>query len=61
VGGGGYYQRVQEKLRSFRRTVSLPSRARIGEIKATLRGGILRIVVPRWKPRETRLIKVEID
>ncbi|MDQ1333729.1 MAG: hypothetical protein QG552_679 [Thermodesulfobacteriota bacterium] len=61
VEGGGYYQRVERKLRSFCRSVPLPSRARIGEIKATLHGGILKIVVPKWKPREIRLIKVEID
>lgn len=60
VEGGGYYQRVERKLRSFCRTVPLPTRSRIGEIKATLHNGILKIVVPRWKPRETRRIKVEI-
>ncbi len=60
VEGSGYYQRVEKKLRSFCRTVPLPSRARIGEIKATLNNGILKIVVPKWKPRETRRIKVEI-
>jgi len=60
VEEGGYYQRVERKLRSFCRTVPLPPRARIGEIKATLHNGILKIVVPRWKPRETRRIKVEI-
>jgi len=59
--GSGYYQRVEKKLRSFCRSVPLPSRARIGEIKATLHGGILKIVVPKWKPRETRFIKIEVD
>jgi len=61
VEGGNYYQRVEKKLRSFCRTVPLPSRARIHDIKATLHGDILKIVVPRWKPRETRFIRVEID
>jgi HSP20 family protein len=61
VQEGGYYQRVERKLRSFCRSVPLPSRARIGEIKATLHGGILKIVVPKWKTRETRFIKIEID
>jgi HSP20 family protein len=60
VEGSGYYQRVEKKLRSFCRSVPLPTRARIGEIKATLNNGILKIVVPKWKPRETRRIKVEI-
>jgi len=61
VEGGGYYQRVERKLSSFCRSVPLPSRARIGGIKATLHGGILKIVVPKWKPRETRSIKIEFD
>jgi len=59
--GGGFYQRVERKFRSFRRSVPLPSRSRIGEIRANLHGGMLTIVVPRWKPRETRLIKIEVD
>jgi HSP20 family protein len=61
VEGSGYYQRVERKLRSFCRTVPLPSRARIGKIRATLNRGILNIVVPKWKPRETRSIKIESD
>lgn len=61
VEEGGYYQRVEKKLRSFCRSVPLPNRALVSEIKATLHGGVLRVVVPRWKPRETRLIQVEID
>ena len=59
VEGSGYYQRVQRKLSSFSRTVPLPSRARIGKIRATLNKGILKIVVPKWKHRETRSIKIE--
>jgi HSP20 family protein len=60
VEGSGYYQRVERKLRSFSRTVPLPMRARIDKITATLHGGILKIVVPKWKPRETCKIRVEI-
>jgi len=55
----GYYQRVKRKLSSFCRTVPLPSRARIEKIKATFDKGILNIVVPKWKSRETRCIKIE--
>lgn len=58
---GGFYQRVERKLRSFRRSVPLPVRAKIGGIRATLHGGLLTIVVPKWKPRETRLIKIEVE
>lgn len=61
VADGGFYQRVERKLRSFRRSIPLPARARIGGIKATLRGGILTVVIPKWKARETRLIKIEVE
>jgi HSP20 family protein len=61
IEGSGYYQRVERKLSSFSRTVSLPPRARIGKIKATFNKGILSIVVPKWKPREIRSIKIESD
>ena len=57
--GSGYYQRVVRKLSSFYRTIPLPARARIGKIKATFDNGLLSIVVPKWRPRETRIIKIE--
>jgi HSP20 family protein len=59
VAGSGYYQRIERKLSSFSRTVPLPFRARIGEIKATLNRGILNIVVPKWKPQKVRYIEIE--
>ncbi|MBC8418353.1 MAG: Hsp20/alpha crystallin family protein [Pseudomonadota bacterium] len=59
VEGTGYYQRVERKLSSFSRTIPLPFRARIDEIKATLNRGRLSIVVPKWKPQKARCIKIE--
>lgn len=59
VQESGYYQRVERKLRSFCRAVPLPTRARVGKIKATFSNGTLTIVVPKWKPQETRRIEVE--
>ena len=59
VEGSGYYQRVEKKLSSFCRTVPLPYRSRISKIKATFNKSILKIVVPKWKSRETRSIKIE--
>ena len=59
VEGSGYYQRVERKLSSFCRTVTLPSRARIGKIKATFQKDVLNIVVPKWKSKATRCIKIE--
>lgn len=59
VEGSGYYQRVERKLSSFSRTIPLPFRTRIREIKATLNKGILKIVVPKWKPQKVRYIEIE--
>ncbi len=59
VEGSGYYQRIERKLSSFSRTIPLPFHARIREIKATLNKGILKIVVPRWKPQKVRYIEIE--
>ena len=59
VKGSGYYQRIERKLSSFSRTISLPFHTRIRKIKATLNKGILNIVVPRWKPQKARYIEIE--
>jgi len=58
---GGYYHRVKRRFRSFSRTFRLPCRVRVGEIKATYKKGILKVVMPKWKPQKPRCIKVEIE
>ena len=55
-----YYTRVKNRLSSFRRTIRLPCRVRVGEIKATYRKGILEIIMPKWRPQKPRGIKVEV-
>ena len=57
---GGYYHSVKRRFRSFSRTFRLPCRVRVGEIKATYNKGILKVVMPKWKPQRPRCIKVEI-
>ena len=57
---GGYYHSVKKRFRSFSRTFRLPCRVRIGEIKATYKKGVLKVVMPKWKPQRARCIKVEI-
>ena len=59
VEGCGYYQRVEKKLSCFSRTIPLPFRTRISEIKASLNNGILHIVVPTWKTREVCCIEIK--
>ncbi|MBW2615513.1 MAG: Hsp20/alpha crystallin family protein [Deltaproteobacteria bacterium] len=60
VEDGGYYHRVKRSFRSFSRTFRLPCRVRVGETKATYKKGILKVVMPKWKPQRPRCIKVEI-
>lgn len=57
---GGYYHSVKRRFTSFTRTLQLPCRVRVGEIKATYEKGILKIIMPKWKPQKARCIKVEI-
>jgi HSP20 family protein len=56
----GYYHSVKRRFTSFKRTLRLPCRVRVGEIRATYEKGILKIIMPKWKPQKARGIKVEI-
>jgi HSP20 family protein len=56
----GYYHSVKRRFTSFTRTLRLPCRVRVGEIKATYKKGILNIIMPKWKAQKARGIKVEI-
>lgn len=58
---GGYYHSVKRRFRSFSRTLRLPCRVRVGEIKATYKKGVLKVVMPKWEPQRPRRIKVEIN
>jgi HSP20 family protein len=52
---------VQEIPRGrFARTLALPAECDINEAKASFDNGIVRIVVPRQRPRAARSIKVEV-
>lgn len=46
-------------VNSFIRTIPLPFRIEISEVKAVLRGNLLTINLPRWKPEKIYLIAVE--
>jgi len=60
VGEGGYYQKVERRLRSFSRTVIIPFRVNIDKIKATFNNGILNVVVPKWSPKKAHYIRIEL-
>jgi HSP20 family protein len=53
------YQRVEQRSRSFSRTVALPCRIVPDDVKATYKDGILRIVLPKCKPKKARVITIE--
>lgn len=57
--GQGYYRKVERMFGTFSRSVRLPRRVREGEITATLKNGVLRIVMPKWEPDKTGGIRIE--
>ena len=57
---GDYYHKVKRTFGSSTRTIRLPCRVKVGEIRATYRDGILEIVMPKWHPQKPREIKVEV-
>ena len=59
VGEDTYRHRIERRFESFSRSVRLPCRVKIEEIKATYKNGILEIVMPKWEPEKSRGIKVE--
>jgi len=53
------FQRVEQRSRSFSRTVTLPCRIVPEDVKATYKDGILRIVLPKCKPKKARGIAID--
>ena len=53
------FQRVEQRSRSFSRTVTFPCRIVPEDVKATYKDGILRIVLPKCKPKKARGITIE--
>ena len=60
VQDGSYYNRVQRRLASFSRNIPLPFKVKVEDVKATFKKGLLEIVMPKWSPKKTRFIKIEI-
>ena len=60
VRDGSYYNTVERLRASFSRTVRIPFRVRVEGIEATFRQGVLEVVLPKWRPRKTHFIKIEI-
>ncbi len=52
----------QERIyRSFSRTIQLPCKVGIDDVKATFKKGILKITMPKCPPEKTKKIKVKVS
>jgi HSP20 family protein len=53
------FQRIEKSSRSFSRSISLPCRIIAEEVKATYKDNILRIELPKCKPKKARGVLVD--
>jgi HSP20 family protein len=60
VEESGDYHRTERRYGFFSRTLQLPCRIKIDDVKATYKKGILNIVMPKCKPEKAREIKVKV-
>ncbi len=60
VEESGGYQRTQKRYGSFSRTLQLPCRIDLDDVKATYKDGILNIVMPKCSPEQAREIKIKV-
>ena len=54
------YQRVEKRSGSFSRTISLPCRIKVDEIKAVYKEGILKITMPKCEPDKARGVRIQV-
>jgi HSP20 family protein len=55
-----HYLRVERRFGAFSRTVRLPCRVKVEDIRATYKKGVLRITMPKCDPDKPFGVKVEI-
>ena len=60
VEESGGYHRTERRYGSFSRTLQLPCRINIDDVKATYKKGILNIIMPKCKPEQVREIKIKV-
>ena len=60
VEESGGIQRTQKTYGAFSRTLQLPCRIDLDDVKATYKEGILNIVMPKCVPEQAREIKVKV-
>jgi len=54
------YQRIEKSSRSFSRSIKLPCRILPEEVKATFKDNVLKIELPKCRPKKARGISIEI-
>jgi HSP20 family protein len=59
VEEGPHYHQIRRKFGSFSRQIELPFRANVEEIEANFEKGILKMVIPKRKPKEKNGIKIK--
>ena len=60
VEESGGFQRTEKRYGAFSRTLQLPCRIDLNDVKATYKEGILNIVMPKCRPEQAREIKVKV-
>ena len=61
VEESGDYHRTERRYGSFSRTLQLPCRISIYDVKATYKEGLLNIVMPKCRPDKPREIKIKVQ
>jgi HSP20 family protein len=56
----GRYHAVERRFGSFSRTLNIPCKVKMDDIRATLKDGTLEIVMPKCGPEEPKGIKIEM-
>ena len=54
------HHRVEWRSESFSRTIPLPCRVRVSEIRAIYKDGILNITMPKCEPDKARGVRIEV-
>lgn len=60
VEKSAYHHRVERRLGSFSRSVRLPCRVRVEDIKATYKKGVLQIIMPKLELEDSRVVRVKV-
>ena len=55
------YRSMERGFRSFSRSIQLPCKVQINDVKASYKDGLLSVVMPKCKPEPPREIKVKVS